>query len=50
MSYFWDRQALNVTADISDSGSVPRRLLGHLAACWAIVYLCVIRGIQSTGK
>ncbi|KAK2507303.1 hypothetical protein MC885_005946 [Smutsia gigantea] len=50
VSYFWYRQTLNITADISDSGSIQWRLLGCLAACWAIVYLCVIRGIESTGK
>ncbi|KAI5938857.1 Inactive sodium-dependent neutral amino acid transporter B(0)AT3 [Manis javanica] len=50
VSYFWYRKTLNVTADISDSGSIQWRLLSCLAACWAIVYLCVIRGIESTGK
>ncbi|XP_049715006.1 inactive sodium-dependent neutral amino acid transporter B(0)AT3 [Elephas maximus indicus] len=50
VSYFWYRQTLNTTADINDSGSVQWRLLLCLAACWVIVYLCVIRGIESTGK
>ncbi|VFV41085.1 sodium-dependent neutral amino acid [Lynx pardinus] len=50
VSYFWYRQTLNVTADISDSGSIQWRLLACLAASWAVVYLCVIRGIESTGK
>ncbi|XP_006872446.1 PREDICTED: sodium-dependent neutral amino acid transporter B(0)AT3 [Chrysochloris asiatica] len=50
VSYFWYRQTLNVTADINDSGAVQGRLLVCLAACWAVVYLCVIRGIESTGK
>lgn len=49
-SYFWYRQTLNITADINYSGSIQWRLLGCLAACWAVVYLCVIRGIESTGK
>ncbi|KAM7149423.1 inactive sodium-dependent neutral amino acid transporter B(0)AT3 isoform 1-T1 [Molossus nigricans] len=49
-SYFWYRQTLNITADIDHSGSIQWRLLVCLAACWAIVYLCVIRGIESTGK
>lgn len=50
VSYFWYRQTLNITADISDSGSVQWRLLACLAVSWAVVYLCVIRGIESTGK
>ncbi|XP_027462221.1 inactive sodium-dependent neutral amino acid transporter B(0)AT3 [Zalophus californianus] len=50
VSYFWYRQTLNITADISDNGSIQRPLLACLAASWAVVYLCVIRGIESTGK
>ncbi|XP_025874945.1 inactive sodium-dependent neutral amino acid transporter B(0)AT3 isoform X2 [Vulpes vulpes] len=50
VSYFWYRQTLNITADISDSGFIQGRLLACLAASWAVVYLCVIRGIESTGK
>ncbi|XP_057564448.1 inactive sodium-dependent neutral amino acid transporter B(0)AT3 [Hippopotamus amphibius kiboko] len=50
VSYFWYRQTLNITANINDSGSVQWRLLVCLAASWAIVYLCVIRGIETTGK
>ncbi|CAK6444230.1 unnamed protein product [Pipistrellus nathusii] len=50
VSYFWYRQTLNITIDIDYSGSIQWRLLVCLAACWAILYLCVIRGIESTGK
>ncbi|XP_004380364.1 inactive sodium-dependent neutral amino acid transporter B(0)AT3 [Trichechus manatus latirostris] len=50
VSYFWYRQTLNITADINNSGAVQWRLLVCLATCWVIVYLCVIRGIESTGK
>lgn len=50
VSYFWYRRTLNVTADVSDSGSIQWRLLACLAASWAVVYVCVIRGIESTGK
>ncbi|KAM9679788.1 inactive sodium-dependent neutral amino acid transporter B(0)AT3 isoform 3-T3 [Dama dama] len=50
VSYFWYRRTLNVSADISDSGPVQWWLLLCLAASWAVVYLCVIRGIETTGK
>ncbi|VCX40574.1 unnamed protein product [Gulo gulo] len=50
VSYYWYRQTLNITADISDNGSIQWRLLACLAASWAVVYLCVIRGIETTGK
>ncbi|XP_008058900.1 sodium-dependent neutral amino acid transporter B(0)AT3, partial [Carlito syrichta] len=50
VSYFWYRQTLNISADIHDSGTIQWRILICLAACWAVVYLCVIRGIETTGK
>lgn len=50
VSYFWYRRTLNVSADIGDSGPVQWRLLVCLAVSWAVVYLCVIRGIETTGK
>ncbi|XP_046526919.1 inactive sodium-dependent neutral amino acid transporter B(0)AT3 isoform X2 [Equus quagga] len=50
VSYFWYRQTLNVTADINDSGSIQWQLLVCLVASWAVVYLCIIRGIETTGK
>ncbi|XP_013361353.1 PREDICTED: sodium-dependent neutral amino acid transporter B(0)AT3 isoform X1 [Chinchilla lanigera] len=50
VSYFWYRQTLNITADIDHSGAVQWRLLLCQAASWAVVYLCVSRGIETTGK
>ncbi|KAG8512348.1 Sodium-dependent neutral amino acid transporter B(0)AT3, partial [Galemys pyrenaicus] len=50
VSYFWYRRTLNISADIADSGSVQWRLLVCLAASWVLLYLCIIRGIESTGK
>lgn len=50
VSYFWYRQTLNITASIDDSGAVQWRLLLCQAASWAVVYLCVSRGIETTGK
>ncbi|XP_048193288.1 sodium-dependent neutral amino acid transporter B(0)AT3-like [Perognathus longimembris pacificus] len=50
VNYFWYRQTLNITADISHGGVIQWRLLLCLVTCWAVVYLCVIRGIESTGK
>uniref|UniRef100_A0A2K6EVI6 Solute carrier family 6 member 18 n=1 Tax=Propithecus coquereli TaxID=379532 RepID=A0A2K6EVI6_PROCO len=50
VSYFWYRQTLNIAADIKDSGSIQWWLLVCSAACWAIVYMCIIRGIETTGK
>ncbi|KAM6224388.1 inactive sodium-dependent neutral amino acid transporter B(0)AT3 [Rhynchocyon petersi] len=50
VTYFWYRQTLNVTADITHTGTVHWPILVCLATCWVIVYLCVSRGIESSGK
>ncbi|XP_038179750.1 inactive sodium-dependent neutral amino acid transporter B(0)AT3 isoform X3 [Arvicola amphibius] len=50
VSYFWYRQTLNITSDINNTGTIQWKLFLCLVACWATVYLCVIRGIESTGK
>lgn len=50
VSYFWYRRTLNITADIGDSGSMQWHLLLSLVASWVVLYLCVIRGIESMGK
>ncbi|KAJ6661434.1 hypothetical protein lerEdw1_015063 [Lerista edwardsae] len=49
-NYFWYRQTLNITSDIGESGTLQWQLVLCLAACWAVVYICTIRGIESTGK
>ncbi|XP_074055668.1 inactive sodium-dependent neutral amino acid transporter B(0)AT3 isoform X2 [Macrotis lagotis] len=50
VNYFWYRQTLNITADINESGNIQWRLVMCLVACWMIVYICIIRGIETTGK
>ncbi|OBS71153.1 hypothetical protein A6R68_00306, partial [Neotoma lepida] len=50
VSYFWYRQTLNISSDISNPGTIQWKLFLCLVACWSTVYLCVIRGIESTGK
>ncbi|KAM6412638.1 sodium-dependent neutral amino acid transporter B(0)AT3-like isoform 2-T2 [Pluvialis apricaria] len=50
VNYFWYRKTLNITPDITESGTLQWWLILCLAACWAIVYLCTIRGIETTGK
>ncbi|XP_068003853.1 sodium-dependent neutral amino acid transporter B(0)AT3-like isoform X2 [Melanerpes formicivorus] len=50
VNYFWYRKTLNITPDITDSGTLQWWLILCLAACWALVYLCTIRGIETTGK
>lgn len=50
VNYFWYRKTLNITPDVTESGTLQWWLILCLAACWAIVYLCTIRGIETTGK
>ncbi|XP_077165720.1 sodium-dependent neutral amino acid transporter B(0)AT1-like [Paroedura picta] len=50
VDYFWYRQTLNITTSIDDSGSVQWWLLLCLLCAWAVLYVCTIRGIETTGK
>ncbi|XP_075600771.1 sodium-dependent neutral amino acid transporter B(0)AT3 isoform X2 [Balearica regulorum gibbericeps] len=50
VNYFWYRKTLNITPDVTETGTLQWWLILCLATCWAIVYLCTIRGIETTGK
>ncbi|XP_071592969.1 sodium-dependent neutral amino acid transporter B(0)AT3-like isoform X1 [Heliangelus exortis] len=50
VNYFWYRKTLNITPGITESGTLQWWLVLCLAACWVIIYLCTIRGIETTGK
>ncbi|XP_067412402.1 sodium-dependent neutral amino acid transporter B(0)AT3-like isoform X2 [Emydura macquarii macquarii] len=50
VNYFWYRRTLNISSSITDSDTLQWWLVLCLAICWAIVYICTIRGIESTGK
>ncbi|XP_067910411.1 sodium- and chloride-dependent transporter XTRP3A-like [Heterodontus francisci] len=48
--YFWYRKTLNISPTINDSGSFHWGMILCLILSWLIVYLCIIRGTESTGK
>ncbi|XP_015282828.1 PREDICTED: sodium-dependent neutral amino acid transporter B(0)AT1 [Gekko japonicus] len=50
VDYFWYRKTLNITDSIDDSGTVQWWLLLCLLCAWAVLYVCTIRGIETTGK
>ncbi|XP_072289762.1 sodium- and chloride-dependent GABA transporter 1 isoform X2 [Eucyclogobius newberryi] len=47
---FFDNKLLEKTAGIEDSGGLRWELIGCLVAAWVIVYLCIFKGVRSTGK
>lgn len=50
VDYFWYRETLNISTSISDSGSVQWWILLCLTCAWSVLYVCTIRGIETTGK
>ncbi|XP_078276644.1 sodium-dependent neutral amino acid transporter SLC6A17 [Rhinoraja longicauda] len=49
-TYFWYRDALNISDNINDGGGLNWRMTLCLLCAWFIVGLCTIKGIQSSGK
>ncbi|KAJ4931568.1 hypothetical protein JOQ06_025863 [Pogonophryne albipinna] len=50
VDYFWYRETLNTTPNIEDDGGLQWWiLLCHICA-WSVLYICIIRGIETTGK
>ncbi|XP_036266385.1 sodium-dependent neutral amino acid transporter B(0)AT1 [Pipistrellus kuhlii] len=50
VDYYWYRETLNISTSISDSGSVQWWVLLCLTCAWCVLYVCTIRGIETTGK
>lgn len=50
VDYFWYRETLNISTSIGDSGSIQWWLLLCLTCAWGVLYVCTIRGIETTGK
>ncbi|XP_010132541.1 PREDICTED: sodium-dependent neutral amino acid transporter B(0)AT1-like, partial [Buceros rhinoceros silvestris] len=50
VDYFWYRETLNISTSIDDSGTVQWWLLLCLTCAWGVLYVCTIRGIETTGK
>ncbi|CAM2106038.1 sodium-dependent neutral amino acid transporter B(0)AT1 [Caretta caretta] len=50
VDYFWYRETLNISTSIDDSGTIQWWLLLCLTCAWGVLYVCTIRGIETTGK
>ncbi|XP_036383442.1 sodium- and chloride-dependent GABA transporter ine [Megalops cyprinoides] len=47
---FFDRRMLEMTNGIEQAGNMRWELFGLLILSWTIVYLCIFKGVKSTGK
>lgn len=50
VDYFWYRETLNTTPTIDESGGLQWWLVLVSFCAWTVLYVCCIRGIESTGK
>ena len=48
--FYWYRKALDVSPSIEESGGLVWHLVLVLLVAWAVVFLCMMRGVQSAGK
>ncbi|XP_046293656.1 sodium- and chloride-dependent transporter XTRP3 [Marmota monax] len=48
--YFWYRKTLNISPSIQETGGVQWEPALCLILAWLMVYLCILRGTESTGK
>ncbi|XP_026534276.1 sodium- and chloride-dependent transporter XTRP3 isoform X2 [Notechis scutatus] len=48
--YFWYRKTLNISPSIEESGSIQWEQAVCLILAWLVVYLCILRGTEYTGK
>ncbi|MEQ2175253.1 hypothetical protein GOODEAATRI_016270, partial [Goodea atripinnis] len=49
-TYYWYREALDITNNISEGGGLNWKMTVCLLAAWSMVCLAMIKGIQSSGK
>ena len=50
-SYYFYEKALRISASIEDGGSgVSGPLVGCLFFAWVVTYLCIVKGVKSSGK
>ncbi|XP_048847367.1 sodium-dependent neutral amino acid transporter B(0)AT2 isoform X2 [Brienomyrus brachyistius] len=49
-TYFWFREALDITDSIEQTGQFNPKMTGCLMAAWVIVCLAMIKGIKSSAK
>lgn len=48
--YFWYRKTLNISPSIEEGGSIQWEQAACLILAWLVVYVCILRGTEYTGK
>ncbi|KAI6215220.1 Transporter [Aphelenchoides besseyi] len=49
-NYFWNREAINTSDSIGEFGGFTTHMTFCLVLAWTLIYLCVMKGIKSSGK
>jgi hypothetical protein len=47
---YWEKHVLNMTSGLEDIGALKMDLVGYLALAYFILFICLAKGIQSSGK
>ncbi|XP_038069670.1 sodium- and chloride-dependent GABA transporter 1-like [Patiria miniata] len=47
---YWERRVLSVSSGIGEVGSIRWELVGCVALAWVLTFLCIWRGVKTTGK
>ncbi|KAM9838293.1 sodium-dependent neutral amino acid transporter B(0)AT1-like [Aulostomus maculatus] len=50
VDYFWYRDTLNTSTAIDEFGGLQWGMVLALVAAWTLLYVCCIRGIETSGK
>ncbi|KAM3858649.1 sodium-dependent neutral amino acid transporter B(0)AT1-like [Diretmus argenteus] len=50
VDYFWYRETLNTSTAIDEAGGLQWWIVLAVVSAWSLVYVCCIRGIETTGK
>ena len=49
-SFHHSRKVLRITDGIEDLGGLNWELVGCLSLAWILTYLCIVKGVKTTGK
>lgn len=47
---FWERHVLQITQGLDQSGDIQYELLICLGLAWLLVFVCLFKGIKTSGK